>query len=147
MCLFLIFVKIYLHWEKKKKCFISRLLFWGICLNVKSLWRQEEGILYIDVGGRGQPKTIHLGLISTDYVQVKLLNLIISRIFYCLTYFSVKSCCTVLQWGAFEDMNYECTYTKSFNTSQVMPSESVLLSGKTIQFGPVVELKSLDFHV
>lgn len=44
-------------------------------------------------------------------------------------------------------MNYECTYTKSFNTSQVMPSESVLLSGKTIQFGPVVELKSLDFHV
>lgn len=38
-----------------------------------------------------------------------------------------------------------CTYSRLFNTSQLMPSESVLLSGKTIQFGPVVELKSLGF--
>lgn len=40
-----------------------------------------------------------------------------------------------------------CTYSRSFNTSQVMPSGPVLLSGKTIRFGPVVELKSLDFHI
>lgn len=131
MCLFLIFVKIL---SSLKKFFKSRLLLWGICLNAKSLWRQEADILYIDVAGRGQPGTIHLGFIFTGYVQVKLQYLIISRILYRLTYFSVKACCTVLQWGAFEDMSYMCTYSRSFNISQVMPNESVLLSGKTIQF-------------
>lgn len=146
MCLFLIFRILY-SLKKKKKCFISRLLFWGICLNVKSSWRQEKGILYLTIAGRGQPGTIHLGLISTGCVQVNLQYLIISRILYCLTYFSVKSCCTVLQRGTFEDMNYVCTYSRSFNSFQVIPSESVLLSCKTIPLGPLVELKSLDFHI
>lgn len=111
------------------------------------MWRRERGILYLTVASQGQPGTIHLGLISTGYVQINLQYLIISRIFYCLTYFSVKSCCTVLQGGAFKDMIYVSTYSRLFNTSQLMPSESVLMSGKTIQFGPVVEIKSLGFHI
>lgn len=114
VCLFLVFVKA-LSSLKKKVYFTSRLLLWGICLNVKSLWRQEAGISHLDVAGRGQPWTIHLGLISTAYVQVKLQYLIISRILCCITYFSVKSCNTVLQReGAFEDTNYMCTYSRSF---------------------------------
>lgn len=88
-----------------------------------------------------------LGVDLYCYVQINLQYLIISKIFYCLTYFSVKSCCTVFQWGAFKDMIYVCTYSRLFNTSQLMPSESVLLSEKTIKFGPVVELNSLGFHI